>query len=55
MTLFAFVLLLAMSIAGYIWNRQAAAALRAGGGRLHSLSGFHGMYAFLCRSFRFSC
>lgn len=47
MTLFAFVLLLAMSIAGYIWNRQAAAALRAGGGRLHSLSGFHGMYAFL--------
>lgn len=47
MTLFAFGLLLAMSIAGYVWNRQAAAAIRDKGERLHSLSGFHGLYAFL--------
>ncbi|ASP22029.1 phosphate transport system permease protein PstC 1 [Antarctobacter heliothermus] len=47
MTSYTFLLLLAVSIAGYIWNRQAAQAVRNGGERLHSLSGFHGFYSFL--------
>lgn len=47
MTLFAFGLLFAFSIAGYVWNRQAALAIRGGGQRMHSLVGFHGMFSFL--------
>lgn len=47
MTLFAFVLLFAFAVAGYIWNRQAALAIRSNGDRMHSLVGFHGMYSFL--------
>lgn len=47
MTSAAFLSLLLLSIVGYIWNRQAAAAIRNGGERLHSLTGFHGFYSFL--------
>ncbi|MEQ8401042.1 MAG: phosphate ABC transporter permease subunit PstC [Roseitalea porphyridii] len=47
MAIYAFLLLFAVSIAGYIWNRRAAAEIRSGGARLHSLSGFHGLYSFL--------
>ncbi|NNU79745.1 phosphate ABC transporter permease subunit PstC [Halovulum dunhuangense] len=47
MTLIAFVLLLAAAILGYVLNLRAAQSLRSGGARLHSLSGFHGMYSGL--------
>lgn len=47
MTGLAFALLLTVSIAGYVMNRQAAYALRDGGQRLHSLGMFHGLYALL--------
>lgn len=44
---FAFLLLFAAAIAAYAMNLRAASALRAGGAQMHSLSGFHGAYAFL--------
>ncbi|KKK82869.1 hypothetical protein LCGC14_2799090, partial [marine sediment metagenome] len=47
MTTLAFALLLTASLAGYAWNRQAAQAIRKDGGRLHSLSGYHGLYSVL--------
>ena len=47
MTSIAFALLLTLSLLAYAWNRQAAGAIRAGGGRLHSLTTFHGLYALL--------
>ena len=47
MTTLAFAILLILSALGYVWNRQAANAIRDGGSRLHSLSGFHGLYALL--------
>jgi phosphate transport system permease protein len=47
MTLFAFLLLLLLTLAGYVLNRRAALALRDGGAALHSLPGFHGGYAGL--------
>lgn len=47
MATYAFLLLLAIAIAGYVWNRRAALAIRKGGVSLHSLSGFHGLYSFL--------
>lgn len=47
MTGLAFVILLSATLLGYIWNRQAAAALRGNGARLHSLVSFHGGFAAL--------
>jgi phosphate transport system permease protein len=47
MTGIAFLLLLVASILGYMLNRQAARSIRAGGGQLHSLVGYHGGYAAL--------
>ena len=47
MTTLAFALLLAACAVGYVWNRQAALAIRGGGGRLHSLSGYHGLFSLL--------
>lgn len=47
MTLFAFLLLFGAAIGAYAINVMAARQLRAGGARLHSLTGFHGAYAFL--------
>ena len=47
MTTAAFLCLLILSIVGYVWNRQAASAIRNGGARLHSLTGFHGFYSLL--------
>ncbi|WP_371055430.1 phosphate ABC transporter permease subunit PstC [Rhodosalinus sp. K401] len=47
MTLAAFVILLAATIVGYLLNRQAARAIRAGGTRLHSLENFHGLFSAL--------
>jgi phosphate transport system permease protein len=47
MTTAAFLCLLILSIVGYVWNRQAATAIRNGGARLHSLTGFHGFYSLL--------
>lgn len=47
MTTIAFLCLFGLAIAGYIWNRQAASAIRAGGARLHSLESFHGFYSLL--------
>jgi phosphate transport system permease protein len=47
MTLFAFALLFAAVLGGYMFNRMAADSIRSGGTRLHSLSGFHGMYSAL--------
>ncbi|NAZ36703.1 phosphate ABC transporter permease subunit PstC [Rubellimicrobium sp. CFH 75288] len=47
MTTIAFATLLALSLLAYVWNRQAAGAIRAGGTRLHSLTGFHGLYGLL--------
>nr|WP_242679162.1 phosphate ABC transporter permease subunit PstC [Rhodobacter calidifons] len=40
-------ILFAAVIVGYLLNRQAAAQIRAGGIRLHSLDGFHGLYSAL--------
>lgn len=47
MTGIAFALLFLAAIAGYLINRRAALAIRAGGGRLHSLATYHGGYSFL--------
>jgi len=47
MTTAAFLCLLILSVVGYVWNRQAASAIRNDGARLHSLTGFHGFYSFL--------
>jgi len=47
MTGLAFLVLLLAAMGGYLVNRRAAVALREGGARLHSLSGFHGLYALL--------
>ena len=47
MVTLAFLLLFAAAIASYVLNRQAAAQLRTGSVRLHSLPGFHGLFAFL--------
>lgn len=47
MTLAPFVILLLAAIVGYVINVQSAKALRNDGARLHSLTGFHGMYSFL--------
>lgn len=42
-----FAILLVAAIVGYMINLQSARAIRAGGTRLHSLSGFHGMFSAL--------
>ena len=47
MTLVAFLMLLTAATLGYLVNRRAAQAIRAGGGVLHSLSAYHGGYAAL--------
>ncbi len=47
MTLAAFAILLAATLIGYFLNRQAAAQIWKGGERLHSLSGFHGLFSAL--------
>ncbi len=47
MTLIAFALLFAAVLGGYLFNRMSAERIRSRGDRLHSLSGFHGMYAAL--------
>ncbi|PKP70484.1 MAG: phosphate ABC transporter permease subunit PstC [Alphaproteobacteria bacterium HGW-Alphaproteobacteria-4] len=47
MTLAAFLLLFLASLAGWAWNRRAAAALWRGGARLHSLPSYHGGTAAL--------
>ncbi len=47
MVLYAFVILLLATLTGYVLNRRAAAAIRDGGYRLHSLEGFHGLYSAL--------
>ena len=43
----AFLILFAAVLVGYALNRRAAAQIRADGARLHSLTGFHGLYAAL--------
>lgn len=47
MTTFAFAILLVMSLMGYWLNRRAARAMRRDGARLHSLTGYHGLYSLL--------
>jgi phosphate transport system permease protein len=47
MTALAFLMLLAATLAGYAYNRQAAVAIRSGGARLHSLTFYHGAYSAL--------
>jgi phosphate transport system permease protein len=47
MTTLAFAILLAASLAAYGLNRQAATGLRNGGQKLHSVSGYHGLFALL--------
>lgn len=47
MTLIAFALLFAAVLGGYLFNRMAAERIRGNGARLHSLSGFHGLYSAL--------
>lgn len=47
MTTFAFAILLAISLFGYWLNRRAARAMRRDGARLHSLTGYHGLYSLL--------
>jgi len=47
MTSLAFGIMLALTVLGYVWNRQSATAIRNGGTRLHSVSHFHGLYAAL--------
>ncbi|MFN3292054.1 MAG: phosphate ABC transporter permease subunit PstC [Gemmobacter sp.] len=47
MTLAAFSVLFAAVVAGYLLNRQAAAAIRTRGASLHSLVGFHAAYSAL--------
>ncbi len=43
----AFLILLLLSLAGYVLNRRAALAIRDGGVRLHSLTRFHALYSAL--------
>jgi phosphate transport system permease protein len=47
MTLIAFALLFAAVLGGYLFNRMTAERIRGNGARLHSLSGFHGMFSAL--------
>ncbi|QYK40838.1 MAG: phosphate ABC transporter permease subunit PstC [Paracoccaceae bacterium] len=47
MTSLAFLILFVVALGGYILNRAAANQLRDKGFRLHSLAGFHGLYAGL--------
>ena len=47
MTTLVFAILLLISLFGYWLNRRAAQAIRRDGTRLHSLSGYHGLYLFL--------
>lgn len=47
MTIAPFVILLFAAILGYVINVKSARMLRTDGARLHSLTGFHGMYSFL--------
>ncbi len=47
MTTLAFAILLAASLAAYALNRRAATGLREDGQRLHSVSGYHGLFALL--------
>ncbi|MEB8389358.1 phosphate ABC transporter permease subunit PstC [Rhodobacteraceae bacterium KMM 6894] len=47
MTTLAFAILLVASLAAYALNRQAATGLRKGGQKLHSVSGYHGLFALL--------
>lgn len=47
MTSLAFLILFVVVVFGYLLNRAAANQLRAKGFRLHSLAGFHGLYAAL--------
>lgn len=47
MTFFAFMLLFAGAIFAYTLNVRAAKQIRSGGAQLHSLTSFHGNYAFL--------
>lgn len=47
MTLLAFLILAALSIAAFMLNRSAAHAITAGGTRIHSLAFFHGLFALL--------
>ena len=47
MTTLAFTILLVASMAAYALNRRAATVLRNGGERLHSVTGYHGLFALL--------
>ena len=47
MTMSAFAFLFAAAFAGYYLNLRAAARIRHGGERLHSIDSFHGLYSFL--------
>ncbi|MCA1775807.1 MAG: phosphate ABC transporter permease family protein [Loktanella sp.] len=47
MTLAAFVILLSLTLLGYVLNMRTASAIRGGGARLHSLAGFHGLFSAL--------
>jgi phosphate transport system permease protein len=47
MTLIAFAILFSAVLGGCLFNRMTADRLRAGGARLHSLSGFHEIHAAL--------
>jgi phosphate transport system permease protein len=47
MTTLAFGVMLAVALFGYIWNMQAARAIRDKGERLHSLIGYHALFSAL--------
>ncbi len=47
MTGLAFLILFVATVAGYVLNRRAANGIKTGGGRLHSLTSFHGAYSAL--------
>ncbi|WP_458791945.1 phosphate ABC transporter permease subunit PstC [Yoonia sp. MH D7] len=47
MTTLAFAILLIACMAAYALNRRAATGIRDGGQRLHSVSGYHGLFALL--------
>lgn len=47
MTTYAFGIMFAVALFGYVWNRQAARAIRDGGERLHSLISYHAMFSAL--------
>jgi phosphate transport system permease protein len=47
MTGLAFLILFVAAIAGYALNRMAANQIKTNGARLHSLTGFHGLYSAL--------